>query len=162
MAFQMPKQLEELWCWAAVSVAVDQYFAPSSTLNQCTVAGLVFNRECCADSGPCNRATSLADALNRVGHRHSRLERPLDFAEIRSEIDAGRPVCVRIGWLGGGGHFVAIHGYWLSVSGVPHVDVADPLFPSGRWNYDDFVLAYQNGEVANGGGRWTHTYLLSS
>lgn len=162
MSFRMPKQLEELWCWAAVSVAVDQYFAPESTLTQCAVAGRVFRRECCAEAEPCNQATSLATALETIDRRPRRLGHELAFGEIRAEIDAGRPVCVRIGWRGGGGHFVVIHGYWVSPSGVPHVDVADPLFPSGRWTYDDFVSAYQNGEVAHGGGVWTHTYLLST
>ncbi len=161
MPFFMPEQENDFWCWAAVTVCIEACMPPQRLRSQCSVATLVRGGDCCARPAPCHRAARLTDALHRVGRVYTRLQGTLRFGQIRTEIDAGRPVAVRIGWYGGGGHFVVIHGYFRTLSGVPLVDVADPLFPSGRWNYDDFCSAYQNGEVGSGGGRWTHTYVLS-
>ncbi len=158
MPFQIEKQREDLWCWAAVSASVDHYFFPASTSTQCKIAREVLGIDnCCADPDLCNDKAKLQDALEAVGRLRETLPRPLRFEEIRQEIDAFLPVCVRIGWNGGGGHFVVISGYHESPSGA-QVDVADPLFPNSTMYYDDFVSAYQTGVTS--GGEWTATFLL--
>jgi papain like cysteine protease AvrRpt2 len=159
MPFQIEKQREDLWCWAAVSASVDHYFFPASTFTQCKVAGKVLNRaNCCADPDLCNDKATLQDALDAVGRLRDTRIGPLSFEDIRREIDAFLPIGVRIGWRGGGGHFVVISGYSESPSGAQLVDVADPLFPNSTMYYDDFVSAYQTGVTS--GGEWTATFLL--
>lgn len=61
---------------------------------------------------------------------------------MRDIIDASKPVCVRIGWNGGGGHFVAIAGYRVSHSGAQLVDVEDPLYGPSIAIYDEFKGSY--------------------
>src|SRR5437867_2038718 len=131
MPFQIEKQLQDKWCWAAVSVSVDHYFSPGSTFSQCRIARDVLGGlPCCGAPDTCNTPASLRAALDDVGRFRDRLPRPLLFDEIRQEIDARSPVCVRIGWNGGGGHFVVISGYRELASGAQLVEVSDPLFPS--------------------------------
>jgi hypothetical protein len=73
---------------------------------------------------------------------------------VRAEIDAGRPVCVRIGWPGGGGHAVILSGYRILKSGAQQVKVQDPL-RGGSWrDYDTFPAAHRLC------GEWTDTYLI--
>ncbi|MBL8296301.1 MAG: hypothetical protein JNN08_30940 [Bryobacterales bacterium] len=171
MQFYMPRQKHDFWCWAAVTVSIDYWLSQDSAWNQCEVARFVHGQDCCANRAtatccmdpeppPCNRAASLSDALHSVGRSHVRIPAPLSFDEIVTQIDAGHPIGVRIGWYGGSGHFVVIRGYHPSPSGAHKVDVADPYYRSGRWYYEDFRDAYQ-ASVVSGGGHWTHSYLMT-
>jgi hypothetical protein len=161
MPFPIEKQLEDKWCWAAVTVSVDHYFFPASTSSQCQIARDVLSiADCCSNPDGCNRAAKLQDALTDVSRLTEILPRPLRFDEIQREIDAKRPVCARIAWNEGSAHFVVVSGYRQSASGVQSVEVADPLFPSSTLEYDVFVSAYQNGEVPQGGGQWVATFLV--
>src|SRR5438105_1231176 len=113
-AFQIEKQTKDMWCWAAVSVSVNRYFSPKSKWTQCRVAREVtHNQNCCGDKEACNLAEKLEDGLKAVEHWKETLDGVLTFEQIQSEIDASRPVCARIGWRHGGGHFVIISGYRL-------------------------------------------------
>jgi hypothetical protein len=47
----------------------------------------------------------LSTVLARVGHLASVTGGSTSFANLRTELDNGRPLGVRIGWSGGGGHF---------------------------------------------------------
>ena len=159
--FQMEKQRQDMWCWAAVAVSVDHYFAPMSTSTQCQVARLVLELdECCTDPDPCNTPASLQVSLIKVEKWKETRPRPLRFTEIQREIDALRPVCVFIRWNGGGGHFVVINGYWLSAEGDEWVEVSDPLFPNSIVLYDVLVSAYQSAQDPLGGGQWSASCLV--
>jgi hypothetical protein len=153
-AFQMQSQQESEWCWAAVSASVERYFVPTSLQTQCMIARAVLGiAGCCGDPTPCNQPALLQNALKLLRRMTGDpTAGPLSFAEIQSDIDGGRPVCLRIGWDGGGGHFVALAGYRLSRSGVQLVDVEDPLYGPSVVIYDDFVSNYL------GRGQWTATY----
>ena len=157
------QQEMDKWCWAAVSVSVDRYFAPGSASTQCRVAAQVLGIDQCYDNcDACNSAQRLEDGLQAVGRPPQKLTNPVTFDEIQRQIDAHLPVCVRIGWFSGGGHFVVITGYRETEWGEQLVEVADPLFPDSTIPYDILVSAYQNAEVPQGGGQWTHTYLLAT
>jgi hypothetical protein len=77
----------------------------------------------------------------------------LSFDEIQTEIGAARPVCARIGWDNGGGHFVVIDEATELTSGTQLVHVLDPLFANSTILYEDFVSEYL------GDGQWTGTFL---
>jgi len=68
---------------------------------------------------------------------------------IQREIRAGRPVCARTAWSGGGAHFVAITGF---IEG-DLIEVDDPISGVSNVDYDVFLTAYLNS------GTWTHTYF---
>jgi hypothetical protein len=150
--FQMETQGESEWCWAAVSASVDHYFQPESSLTQCQVATEVIGDECCAVPDPYNEPEMLDTALTVVG-RLGDTTGPLTFEELQSEIDAKRPVCIRIAWDDGGAHFVALSGYQVLSSGARTVDVADPFYPDSTEDFDLFPSYY------HGGGEWTATFL---
>ncbi|HTR34698.1 MAG TPA: papain-like cysteine protease family protein [Bryobacteraceae bacterium] len=154
--FQMQPQLESNWCWAAVSVSVERYFAPQSSLSQCQLAGKLLGRnDCCLGSAACNQPEFLEDALDKAGRPPSDIKPPLGFDDIRQQIDAGKPVCARIAWDGGPrGHFVVICGYHQLPTGEQLVDVADPFYSGSTVDFQEFATAYQ------GSGQWTDAYLV--
>jgi hypothetical protein len=150
----MQTQIENEWCWAAVATSVDHYFNPQSTKTQCQVAQAVLNNAgCCGNPDACDQPAKLQDALAQVTRLDQVLPRYLQFSEIRAQLGASLPVCVRIGWARGGGHFVAIDGCSPPLA-PPQVHVVDPLFGDCTVDYNEFVSAYQ------GSGQWTATFLV--
>jgi hypothetical protein len=143
-------QLQTQWCWAAVTTSVATYFRNRQWTQCRMVNDRLGQRVCCTDgaSTVCNRPWYLDRALERVGNLEDFTSGPLSLADVRADIDEGRPICVRIGWSGGGGHFVAIAGY--SEAGV--LDIQDPWFGRSAVGYLAFRTRYR------GTGRWTHTY----
>jgi Papain-like cysteine protease AvrRpt2 len=157
MPFQVENQEESKWCWAAVSSAVDRYYSPQSFLSQCEVASDVLEpADVCDDPDKYDRPGALAVGLNVIGRddRVDPVTGKIQFDELQTEIDAGRPVCVCIQWNGSANaaHFVALCGYreW---SGLRLVDVADPFYPDSTQDFDIFPLSY------HGGGSWLQTYF---
>jgi hypothetical protein len=150
LQFTMQHQQQTQWCWAAVTSSVAAYYQ-NPGWSQCRVVNDRLGQTACCVSGAsptCNRPWYLDQALDRVGELGNYIASPLTLGQLRSEIDAGHPVGVRIGWSNGGGHFVAIGGY----SGAEIVDVQDPWFGQSSVDYFVFRTNYQ------GSGRWTHSY----
>jgi len=166
MPFPIEQQEQALWCWAAVSDSADHYFDTASTLKQCIVAKAVLGRDCCGNPPACNQAMKLQDALSSIG----RLAKPPSsgppsFNKLKNELNALRPVAVRIAWFGGGAHFVLICGFKVLRSGVTKLEIADPFYGDvvngtyfGIWEIDSnlFPQAYQDG------GNWDATYFLQA
>jgi hypothetical protein len=151
-------QLQEQtnWCWAAVSNAVDHYYDSTSSSTQCSIAnGTLGRSDCCGvgASGACNIPYFLNQALSNVGHLDFFTSSSYSFSKVTSEIDTGRPLCIRVGWSGGGGHFLAIHGYFNFFFFTERLTLADPIYGVQTVNYTGlFNDSYQ------GSGTWTHTY----
>ena len=157
MAFPLIMQEQPLWCWAAVTTAIEKFFDPATTVTQCEVADRLLGLGCCGNKPACNSAQRLDDAL---GPRlNAKLPFRLTFTDLAAQLDANFPVCVRIGWFGGGGHFVTISRCRVA-GGQRLVVVEDPLFGTSTVRYEHFISAYKAGDVAGGGGEWTHTYLV--
>ena len=125
--------------------------------NRTLVNAALGQTACCADgaSTACNQPWYLDRALQRTGNLNVRTSGPVGWERIRSEIDAGRPVGARIGWSGGGGHFVLLTGY-RSAGKVREVDVQDPFTGRSTLPLDQFSTRYKST------GTWTHTYLTRS
>jgi hypothetical protein len=150
----MQPQEDSNWCWAAVAVSVAQFYnAATAWSSQCDLASTELGKVCCPPkSNPaCNVPWYLDTSLARVGNLKRWAAGSQPLAAIRAEIDADRPLGVRIGWSIGGGHFVAVSGYWASSAGDV-VTVEDPLFGRSTWALSMFQSGYQ------GHGSWTHSY----
>jgi hypothetical protein len=163
MAFPIQKQIEDQWCWAAVSASIDHYFSPGSTVTQCIVAQEVLPAQvppvdCCANNDACNTGAALEDALAAVGRFKQVVSGPATFAAVCQQLNANMPVGARIEWYQGGAHFVIIAGFYVTASGRGVLTIADPLFANSNIYYNDFRSAYQAN--TNGGGEWTHTYFV--
>ncbi len=158
LAFNMQMQTQSNWCWAATATSVSHFYWWWSTWTQCRVAnGELDHRDCCNSPVPsaCNVPWYLDKALTRTHNFVSMMSEQAGFQAVKSEIDAGRPVGARIGWNGGGGHFVVIYGY-SRVFGHEYFDIDDPIYGKSHLTVSDFAGNYQ------GSGTWTHTYFTKS
>ena len=114
LSFVMPTQLQSQWCWAATSLGVAQYYDPATTWTQCTIANSQLSRsDCCGvgAAGACNVGQVLDNPLQIVGHLDRMVLSVTAFADVATEVNSGRPHCIRITWSGGGAHFIAAIGY---------------------------------------------------
>ena len=148
-------QLHSNWCWAACSTSVSRMFDPASRWTQCKVADAELGgRGCCEDGSRCDEPWYLNRALARTGNLARYESRTVSIAKLRSQIDAGRPVGARIGWAGGGGHFVMISGCLDDATGI--LEVRDPKYGVSQISIASFASSYQ------GTGSWTHTYFTEA
>ena len=157
LSFDMQMQTQSNWCWAATSTSVSHFYWFFSPWTQCKVAnGELGRTDCCNSSVPsqCNVPWYLDKALTRTNNFVSFMGQAT-FQQVRDEIDAGRAVGARIGWSGGGGHFMVIYGYSL-VAGTTYFDIDDPIYGKSHLTVSDFSTNYQ------GSGTWTHTYFTKS
>jgi Papain-like cysteine protease AvrRpt2 len=155
LPLSLQHQLQTNWCWAACASSASAFYDGTSTWGQCTVVNAELTQMSCCDdgaSGTCNVPWYLDRALRRTGNFTSKQSGRASWNTVRDEIRAGRPVGARIGWKGGGGHFVMLTGY-RSAAGVREVEVQDPWTGRSSLPIDVFATNYKNS------GTWTHTYL---
>ncbi len=155
--FDMELQTQSNWCWAATAKSVSHYYWWFSPWVQCTVANAELNRNDACNT-PVPAAANVPWYLDRALTRTNNFvswSGPATFQQVRTEIDAGRPVGARIGWNGGGGHFMVIYGYSI-VAGTTYFDIDDPIYGKSHLTVHDFSTNYQ------GSGTWTHTYFTKS
>jgi hypothetical protein len=159
IGFLIEAQLQDEWCWAAVSVMVAKYYG-TTRWSQCALAADELGLDCCGADGPvkgnsgCDRPWFLDAPLARVGHFDRISWAAEAFASIQGEINASRPLCARIAWNGGSAHFVALTGWSVDSAGTEFVDAYDPYYGFSQMSYNDFLTAYQSP-----GDSWTHSYF---
>ncbi len=159
MPFELiEKQQKTHWCWAAVAQSVARYYMPDKAWTQCGIVKTALNLDSCCDhpdtNEECDRDEHLEDALDAIGCKYEAVEHALPFEQVRSEIDADRPVCARIEWPDRTGHFVIISGYRVMKSGRHQVMVQDPQRGASWRGYVGFQKAYRLT------GRWTATFMM--
>ena len=156
LCFTMQHQEQTQWCWSAVATSVAHYYNAASTWTQCTLVNAEFGRtDCCTapSSSNCNQPWYLDSVLTRVGHLASFTGGSTSFANVCTELDNGRPLGVRIGWFGGGGHFNVLACYTRNpLFRLQSVQVEDPWYGPSVWDYDTFRTNYRSA------GSWTHSY----
>lgn len=155
--FNMQRQTQSNWCWAATATSVSHYYWFFSHWTQCKVCNAELSRnDACSSPVPqaCNVPWYLDRALSRTDNYVS-ITGTVTFAQIRSEIDAGRLLGARVEWNGGGGHFMVIYGY-ATVLGIRYLDIDDPIYGKSHIMLSEFSSNYQ------GSGTWTHTYFTKS
>ncbi len=154
LAFNMHAQTQTQWCWAATSTSVSKFYSIFSPWTQCKVASQAMGETCCASPvpSPCNQPWYLNLALDITENFVSYQGGTITWNQIRDELDKGLVVGARIGWSGGGGHFMVIHG--VSKQGLTeYLHIDDPIYGKSTLTYQQFATNYQ------GSGTWTHTYF---
>jgi hypothetical protein len=157
LAFTIEHQQQTEWCWAAVSKSVASFFDSPPTWTQCSIANAELGQvDCCANgsSPSCNCSWYLDRALSRVKHLRSMSTGSSGKPTIENEVDQNLPIGARIGWSGGGGHFVAIYGYDDSDATKLLIVIGDPWYGVSIVDFDVFVSDYL------GSGAWTHSYFI--
>jgi hypothetical protein len=155
LGFDVERQEQSQWCWAAVAVSVARHFDSASRWRQCTVVNAELNQTSCCDDGgspSCGRPWYLDRALATVAHLHAVRSGALDFSEAYAEVVANQPPCMRIGWAGGGGHFVAVVGV-RQAGGDRFLRIGDPLHGTVEEGWTDPAEPYM------GYGSWTDPYF---
>ena len=163
LGMTMQPQGQQNWCWAAATATVSAFYNKPPVLTQCDVASQCLGLSCSVDPLPapqtppweCDRTYALDTALSVAGHlRGDAVDGQVPFQTIKSEIDAGHPICCHISWGSDTGHFIAIVGY--SDGAEADVVIEDSLYGAGKpalLPYDVFRQSYQQG------GNWDYTYL---
>lgn len=154
IAFTMQPQQQTQWCWAALSVSVNLYYDPASGQTQCAVANAALGQTTCCQNGntaQCNQPWFLDLGLQIVGNLDGVSAGKATMTTIRNQILQCRPLCLRIGWNGGGGHFVAVYGY-----SNKRLNIGDPWYGNSVVTFADFPDSYQ------GGGAWTDSFTTQS
>ena len=151
----MEAQLKSNWCWAATADSVSHFYAKFlNPWSQCKIASHEQGLSCCNTPTPsgCNVAWYLDKALDCTHNYVSMSSGTMTWDAVKAEIDKGLVVGTRIGWNGGGGHFMAIHG--VSRIGLTHYfHIDDPIYGKSVLTVDQFSNNYQ------GSGSWTHSYI---
>lgn len=157
LAFTMQQQLQTEWCWAATSTSVSQFYDPvNSPWTQCKVVNAEQAQTTCCQNGAsaaCNVSWYLEKALTRTNNLNYYVTNSLSISDLDVELAAGRPMGTRIGWAGGGGHFMVLGG---ASSGDSRVHVHDPIYGDQDYDYNSYCTKYQ------GNGTWTHSYYTQT
>lgn len=159
LPLDIPHQEQDWWCWCAIAVGVSAFYEGGFGLSQCEAAARILRQPgaCLAPDGPeVNVMHELDLALDEFRHfRAPVIQGPLKFGAVQAEIDAGRPVGVRIRFMDSGiGHFTVIRGYRAGALRMLAID--DPLYDESEVVYDHFVHRYR------GTGVWRQTYLTQA
>jgi hypothetical protein len=153
--FNMEAQTQSNWCWAATSKSVSFFY--STLLNpwsQCKIASSELGQTCCTSPvpGPCNVPWYLDRALTRTKNFVELKYGTMTWEAVKEQIDAGLVVGTRIGWSGGGGHFMAIYGV-SKILNTKYFHIDDPIYGKSVLTVSQFSTNYQ------GSGSWTHSYI---
>jgi hypothetical protein len=158
-------------CWAVVGLGVASYYdqlagSAARWTQLCEFVVAVFSSHdgtspddlgCCEGQrvlGPdCNQPFDLPDALEVTKNRGRVLNSPLEYDQLKTEIDMKRPIGIEI-QSDSGNHFVVVFGY--DETNGQRVAVGDPA-PDAPTNalilYDELVKDYRQS-----GGQWIQTY----
>lgn len=154
LPFTMQPQTQTNWCWAATAVSISKFYSSLSPWTQCKVAGAELSLTCCTSPvpSPCNVPWYLDRALTRTQNFVSIQSGTISWSRIKQELNNGLIIGTRIGWTGGGGHFMGIHGVSKILS-TEYLHIDDPISGKSVLTYNQFATNYQ------GYGSWTHTYF---
>jgi hypothetical protein len=156
IAFPMQTQSQNNWCWAAVSSSVSRFFSAASTWTQCRIAETTLGITGCCNNPPahgCDVPYYLDLALQTTNNLVS-WSGPPTKTEIAAEIDTNkRPLCLRVEWSGGAGHFIVIAGFaWQT--GSDFLDIEDPYYGLSTYT----IASMNSGMYQLGNGTWTHSF----
>lgn len=153
LTFVCTQQQQTNWCWAAVTQAINNYKGGGDS--QCQIASRTLGiATCCSQPTQCNIAYYLDRALDMYGLLNRVVPGKYAYNLIQNELNNRRLVGVRLGWNGGGGHFITV--YQCQITGnTQNIVICDPWYGISTQNYTGFPNTYQ------GGATWTHTYLTN-
>jgi Papain-like cysteine protease AvrRpt2 len=153
LPFDIEFQTKSRWCWAATSKSVSSFYRAASIWTQCSIVSAELSLPCCSTPflGGCNKDWYLDRALTRTDN-YVRIDVPVSWQTIEYELSRGLVLGARVGWNGGGGHFMIIHGTSVR-DGQQYLHIDDPISGKSVLTYNQFLTNYQ------GSGRWTHTYF---
>lgn len=158
VSLNLPAQAQQqtLWCWAASGAMAANYLRAGVTQNEfCNLAKMngstyhsssARNTPCVNNTGDFN---DIARGFEKSGIYGSTLKGQISFDTIKREIDAKRPILVRIQWPSGDGHCMMIEGYNDATEQIQWIN---PWKPSQRVTVDAYSTFANNANF-----KWTHS-----
>lgn len=154
------------WCWAGSTNAVLRYY--KTPLKQCEIAEYTRTQatfhdfgsvDCCTSpSGACNywnynwgQPGSMQDILSHWGVQNKGVGGTLSLSQVRTELEARRPIIVRWAYKTSGGHFVVGHG--LTDSSLHYMD---------PWPGEGLKIAKFSWVVSNSQKDWAGTNVMTT
>jgi hypothetical protein len=159
-------QPNDNWCWLEVAAAIAQFYDPRTRWTASALADAMYAQGCYATPqlAQCNAPRHLKDALVNCTHnlREPARDDPsncmMTAEEIRAELKAGHPICMRVAWQtmpnGSPGHVFVVRGIHLDTNGVVILDISDPSSGNGGVRLSDL-----NGAYGRNNGRVDASYL---
>lgn len=143
----LERQEQSRWCWAAIAVSLATFYGTRSVSQRQLVAEIL-GGDAPGEDRDRNADARLIDALVAVGcYAHWSPGRP-DPARLNSEIESGRPACLRIVWAGSGAsHFVVIDGFAQGRDRPAEIEVADPSGARSLHRLGEFAKSYRGREA---------------
>lgn len=153
-------QKQSEWCWAASTETVSKVF--NLQKSQCKMASRFIKGQagdfCCqgnnGTTAACNKPYFLEKSLGHYGFSDKVFANQIGTLNIIQDLKKRLPIGVRIGWDGGGGHFLVLYGASY-VGTVQTINLWNPL-PIGKGDKQivsrSGLVRYQNA------GKWTHSY----
>jgi hypothetical protein len=146
-------QQTSVWCWVATSEMVLNYY--DRPTGQCVMLSNWYRANCCWNPGLCQSGGTLEQIRTNLryfgGLQASIAARPLTLAEIKAEIDGGRPIIIAYSNFQAG-HVVVIFGYSGS-----NLHIYDPLYYNPDRADQAFVVPYGQSFSYGGSQTWTHS-----
>ena len=155
-------QTESEWCWAASTETISRMMGAQKS--QCKMASRFIKGQpgefCCnaanGASAACNQPYYLDKALDHYKMLDHVYENQISQLNIIQDLRRRYPVGVRIGWDGGGGHFLVLYGATY-VGKNQTISLWNPL-PIGK---GDKQIVARSGLVRyKNAGTWTHSYTM--
>ena len=145
------KQDKSNWCWAAASEMVGGYKV-SGAPTQWQVVELIFGNAYPNVGGSVDNMVSGVQYVSKYTKK-AYVSSFSSLSSLQSEINAGKPMIIRMGWNAGGGHAIVGAGY--SDSSIYAIDPWENT--SNR--YYAYTLLKNGGTIATGTGKATHAVL---
>ena len=151
----MQSQLLGQWCWAAIAVSLGRYYSNQNWRQHEIATGVLgFNcsrfQEESDIAAVCNQYAMLNEALQFVGCYSHWSPGHRSFERIQAEIDAGRPICLRLEWYSGGSHYLLVAGYYAATH---EIYLEDPQHGPSVQKFALFPHTYRMS-----GGVWRGTF----
>jgi len=163
--FRIQHQEQDQWCWAAVTASVCVFYEDAAHQQQCGLANHFLETvrggtDCCSDgsSDDCNVPFGLADALRELGRLNPPVRGPLTFQDLGQQIEANRPIGVRIQLADFSAHFIVVTACEETSDGRQWVKIADPGGVAGNvvtLEYEELVSNFRPGAT------WDESYLTN-
>lgn len=132
-------QQKNLWCWVGASTAIANYYGAGVTQNEfCNIAkGNQTTQPCPNVTGD---LTDIQNAFRSFDINPGKIQYgSVSFQTIKREIDAKRPVLVRIKFPSGMGHYLVIEGYNAQTGEVQWIDPWGSATRVNVGSYDKFT-----------------------
>ena len=145
-------QQADNWCWDACTLMVLEYYSLTGTgIQQCQIAQRFLGVAGCCTSplpGACDQGYA-ADGIAGIYAQYSvdatYYSSAVAETDLKSELDAKRPVEVMYSWNTSGAHVALVFGYYVDASGVTMYRVSDPWYGQRDHIFSDIANAYGMG-----------------